>query len=177
MYQILLWGVTLFLSVSVFITTFSGMSQTSEKRLLKQAVNLAGREIVNHIDTEGDSLHIREKSFVKAVAEQLRSDGFIACLFVYATYATAVDVSGEEAVPVFFRGEDETEKENQVNMLLQSLLPGDGQSLGIRFRTNTGRSDTAGFFSGLEESPAIFLVLRGKKYYTVSGYSLKTAGS
>lgn len=52
MYQIFMWGVALFLSAAIFITTFTGISETADKRLLKQSVNLAGKEIVNHIYEE-----------------------------------------------------------------------------------------------------------------------------
>lgn len=177
MYQILMWGMALFLSAAIFITTFTGISETTDKRLMKQAVNLAGREIVRHIYEKGESLHIREKDFAKAVSEQLNNDGFIGCIFVYNTYASAVDAFGTEAVPVFFEDENTEETGDKINLLLHSILPADGQRIGIRFQHNSKSDDTAVFFSDLNEKPVIFLVLRGKKYYTISGYSLKLAGS
>ena len=177
MYQIFMWGVALFLSAAIFITTFTGISETADKRLLKQSVNLAGKEIVNHIYEEKGTLRIREKDFVKAVSRQLNHDGFIGCLFVYDAYATAVDISGEETAPVFFEDETTEKIGDQINILLYSILPAEERQIGIRFQYNSKNSDTAGFFSDLNDKPTIFLVLRGKKYYTVSGYSLKIAGS
>lgn len=177
MYHVLLWVLSLFLSVAVFITTFTGISETADKRLLKQNINLVGKEIVNHVYEEDGDIHIREKQFVQAVSEQIRNDGFIGSLFIYDSYATAVDVSGEEAIPVFFSDKREEEISTQINVLLRSILPSDGRHMGIRFQCNSEKDKDITFFSNLEEKPMIFLVLRGKKYYTVSGYSLKLAGS
>lgn len=177
MYQIFMWGMALLLSAAVFITTFTGISEAADKRLMKQVLNLAGKEIVNHINEDSGSLHIREKDFVKTVSAYINDDGFIGCIFVYDTYATAVDISGDEMAPVFFKDKNIENIADQINILLHAILPNDGQRLGIRFHHNSESEEVADFFSIPEDRPTIFLVLRGKKYYTISGYSIKLAGS
>ncbi len=176
MQQIMGWMIAIVLMTGLFVHTADIYENCYRKRADKQNLNLSGRLLTSCLTRDEDGvLRADETAFVLRVKEILYSEEFLGCVFVYSDYIVGVDCSGAKT-PAVRCADHETESQRirQVNGIMNLLLPPSSRQARIEIAEELENNELKNLlFHSLDENITVFLILRGKAYFAVSGFSLQ----
>jgi len=171
-HQIIVWMVMTFFCVILFISMVFGTNDSFERRNNKQNLNLAGREIVNHVYNNNDNkLIINETEYVASLNNLIKGDNFCGSIFVYKNYVCYINRNLEKSNIVYFNEISDVSVIDKINFLLNDLIKDDLLISKIEIGSLEKEMVYNSVFNSID-GVTVFLVMRTKKYYTVSGYSL-----
>lgn len=175
MQHVISWLLFVAISCTLLVTNFQSFGLAAEKRMAKQELNLAGKQVVQYLSREEGDWKLDGKAFAQHLQNTLRQEGFLGIVVVYSDCIVGFDSLGEETKRLSYTDGQRSNLPNMVNQVVNSLVNRSESALAVSIALQkewTGMTDP--FFSAID-GLSVFLLSRGGNYPVVSGYTLHFA--
>lgn len=147
-----------------------------DKRFMKQNLNAAGNELYNCILVgKNKKITLNEEMVITKVKKYLgaRGGGLVGAIFVYDDYIVGIDNKCKKTVPDFYQIENDNLIDKVNNILKQiSNEVNEKQTIPSIEAADSNDKQLHSILFNKITATTVFLVFKGKTYYTVSGFTL-----
>lgn len=170
MQQIIAYAISIWLLAVMFITSATANNIGFIKRNEDRNINLLGKEAVNHmyVDETG-SIRFDESKCIKSICRMPGSDNVAGMIFVYETYITGVNRTGEVIDRVDIGHVSDRDKISLINRMVNKIYKGREKAAMIEI---AGKDVTDAFFNSIDEGVTLFLLSDNGTSLAVSGYTV-----
>ncbi len=175
MQQLIGFFVSVFLFAGVFVSSVVSLGEQQNYRILKQNLNLLGREVINHIEKDPElGLRIDEAAFFQQIKARNPSGEIAGCIFSYKNSINVLKTDGGNLTwRIGSKDMDERNKINTINNMMLFLL----QDVSKRLEINIASEDTNDYlteelFNKLGENTVFIVCTQDNKVF-LSGFILE----
>ena len=158
---------------SLFVTSADSLLEKQQSRIVKQNFNLAGRDIVNYVKGEDETIKINEREYLSSVEKMIGGGKLIGGIFCYKDRICVVKQgAGEKEIIIDISLMNDVNKRNTINNLVNYLLEKDNVKTDINIAVeNEEDCLTESLFNKLAEN-TVFIIGKMGKNVILSGFTV-----
>lgn len=173
---LLAFFVSIFLFVSLFVTSIGNIVEKKEYRIAKQNLNLTGREIVNYISfDEEQKIVVHEESFLRSIAKSNNVGNILGGIFCYEDVISVIDLKFRDnskiSIPTISMNEEN--KVNTINNMVNFIISGI-ENYEINISLNDIEDIMKDEFFNKIEKNTFFIIGEIRDCIYISGFNIET---